>query len=285
MTRPPSGLRRFARPTPPPTAPAEQASPAPPSSAEAAASTLPPLVAELLQATTPGGADLAADVGGDPELSFARQRGVAAAVPSPAPAPARDIERCELCKVELPPEHGHIADLENQTLECACRACYLLFTRPNATHMRYRAVPDRYLKDPERTLTPAEFDQLEIPVGLAFFMNSSAAGRVIGFYPSPAGATECELDLGAWERLIAEHPLLGEPMADVEAALISRADGEDRGVEYFLVPIDACYELVGRMRLQWRGFDGGAEARASITDFLEHTRARATVFAAGIAHE
>jgi hypothetical protein len=262
MTRPPSGLRRFARPTAPPTAPAEQASPAPPSSAEAAASTLPPLVAELLQATTPGGA-----------------------VPSPAPAPARDIERCELCKVELPPEHGHIADLENQTLECACRACYLLFTRPNATHMRYRAVPDRYLKDPERTLTPAEFDQLEIPVGLAFFMNSSAAGRVIGFYPSPAGATECELDLGAWERLTAEHPLLGEPMADVEAALISRADGGDRGVEYFLVPIDACYELVGRMRLQWRGFDGGAEARASITDFLEHTRARATVFAAGIAHE
>ncbi len=189
--------------------------------------------------------------------------------PSPPQRPAPDTERCELCKAELPPEHGHVADLENQTLECACRACYLLFTRPNATRMRYRAVPDRYLKDPERTLTPAEFDQLEIPVGLAFFLNSSAADRVIGFYPSPAGATECELDLGAWERLTAEHPLLGEPAADVEAALISRADGGDRGVEYFLVPIDACYELVGRMRLHWRGFDGGAEARASITDFLD----------------
>ncbi len=283
MTRPPSGLRRFTSPTPSQAAPAEQTSPAPPSSAEAAASTLPPLVAELLQAAIPEGTNLAADDGGDPELSLARQRRVVAAVPSPAPAP--DTERCELCKVELPPEHGHIADLENQTLECACRACYLLFTRPNATHMRYRAVPDRYLKDPERTLTPAEFDQLEIPVGLAFFLNSSAAGRVIGFYPSPAGATECELDLGAWERLTAEHPLLSEPAADVEAALISRADGGDRGVEYFLVPIDACYELVGQMRLQWRGFDGGAEARASITDFLEHTRARAAVFAAGIAHE
>ncbi|MGH3397521.1 MAG: DUF5947 family protein [Streptosporangiaceae bacterium] len=280
MTRPPSGLRRFARPGPPQAAPAEQIAPAPPSSAEAAASTLPPLVAELLQAANPAGADLAADDGGDPESSFSRLREVAAAVPSPAAAP--DIERCELCKVELPPEHGHIADLENQTLECACRACYLLFTRPNATHMRYQAIPDRYLKDPERTLTPAQFDQLEIPVGLAFFMHSSAADGVIGFYPSPAGATECVLDLGAWERLTAEHPLLGELVADVEAALISRADREDRGVEYFLVPIDACYELVGRMRLQWRGFDGGAEARASITDFLEHVRARAAVFAAGI---
>lgn len=260
MTRPPSGLRRFTQPASPtaasPTAPAQQAHSAPPSSAEAAASTLPPLVAELLPAAGPA---------------------------DPAAAPDPDTERCELCKVELPPEHSHIADLENQTLECACRACYLLFTRPNGTHMRYQAIPDRYLKDPERTLTPAEFDQLEIPVGLAFFMHSSAAGRVIGFYPSPAGATECELDLGAWERLTAEYPLLGELAADVEAALISRADGGDRGVEYFVVPIDACYELVGRMRLQWRGFDGGAEARASITDFLEHIRARATVFAAGIA--
>jgi hypothetical protein len=241
MTRP-TGLRRFAHPTP-----------ATPTSVEAAASTLPPLVADLLQAAGPEDAA------------------------SPRPNP--EAERCELCKVELPPEHGHIADLENQTLECACRACYLLFTQPNATHMRYRAVPDRYLRDPERTLTPARFDELEVPVGLVFFLRSSAAGRVIGFYPSPAGATECELDLAAWERLTAEHPLLAEPAADVEAALISRTDA---GMEYFLVPIDACYELVGRMRLQWRGFDGGAEARASITDFLEQARSRATVFAAGV---
>jgi hypothetical protein len=235
-----SGLRRFARPAAP------QAT-----SAEAAAGPLPPLVSELLQAVTPTNA-----------------------VPSQAPDP--QAERCELCKVELPPEHGHIADLENQTLECACRACYLLFTRPDATHMRYRAVPDRYLSDPARTLTPAQFDELEIPVGLVFFLHSSAAGRVVGFYPSPAGATECELDLGAWERLTAEHPLFGAPAADVEAALISRTDG---ALEYFVVPIDACYELVGRMRMQWRGFDGGAEARASIQDFLQQVRARATVFA------
>ena len=247
MTRSQSGLRRFTRPTPSQTSPAGQA-PSAPTTVEAASTQLPPLMAELLQAVPP-----------------------APAVRTQAPA-----ERCELCKVELPPEHSHIADLENQTLDCACRACYLLFTRPNTTHMRYRAVPDRYLCDPARTLTPAQFDELEIPVGLVFFLHSSAVGRVIGFYPSPAGATECVLDLAAWERLTAEHPLLGEPAADVEAALISRTDG---GIEYFVVPIDACYELVGRMRMQWRGFDGGAEARASIQDFLHQVRTRATVFA------
>ena len=41
------------------------------------------------------------------------------------------------------------------------------------------------------------------------------------------------------------------------------------------MPIDACYELAGRMRMLWRGFDGGTEARASIGEFLAGVRARA----------
>ncbi|MGR6999260.1 DUF5947 family protein [Yinghuangia aomiensis] len=28
------------------------------------------------------------------------------------------------------------------------------------------------------------------------------------------------------------------------------------------MPVDACYELVGRMRLHWHGFDGGSVARS-----------------------
>jgi hypothetical protein len=184
-------------------------------------------------------------------------------------------EKCELCATEVPAEHGHVADLETSTLVCACRACYLLFTQPAAGRGRYRAVPDRYLADPDRTLTVAQWDELEIPVGLAFFLKSSSAEGVTGFYPSPAGVTECVLDLGAWERLTQEYPLLGAPEPDVEAALICRTDG---GIGYFLVPIDACYELAGRMRLHWRGFDGGAEARASIDDFLVTVRSRARAY-------
>jgi hypothetical protein len=186
-----------------------------------------------------------------------------------------DEERCEMCATEIPAEHGHVADLENSTLACACRACYLLFTQPAAGRGRYRSVPDRYLSDPGRTLTAAQWDQLEVPVGLAFFLKSSSAQRVAGFYPSPAGVTECILDLAAWERLTEEYPLLGETAADVEAALICRTDA---GIEYFLVPIDACYELAGRMRLYWRGFDGGAEARSNIADFLDTVRTRARPF-------
>ena len=181
-------------------------------------------------------------------------------------------EKCELCAVEIPAEHGHVADLGHASLLCSCRACYLLFTHGQAGRGRYRAVPDRYLHDPARPMTAAEWADLEIPVGLAFFLRSSETGAVTGFYPSPAGATECRLDLAAWDRLAAAHPLLSAVAPDVEAALICRTDAQ---VEHFLVPIDACYELAGRMRLLWRGFDGGAEARQSIDEFLGQVRSRA----------
>ena len=191
---------------------------------------------------------------------------------SPAGNPAAR-EKCELCATEIPAEHGHIADTEGASLLCACRACYLLFTGPVSGRRKYVAVPDRYLVDPARVMSPAEWDQLEIPVGLAFFLLSSRnGGDLTGFYPGPAGVTECQLDLKRWAQLVANYPLLGAPAQDVEAALISRSDS---GVEYFLVPIDACYELAGRMRLHWRGFDGGEQARESIRTFLDMVRVRA----------
>jgi len=198
--------------------------------------------------------------------------GAAAGGPASAAQERAAEEKCELCAALIPAEHGHVADLDHATLLCACRACYLLFTHSQAGRGRYRAVPDRYLEDPARPMSPVEWEELEIPVGLAFFLRSSARDEVTGFYPSPAGATECQLDLAAWDRLAADHPLLSAIEPDVEAALICRTEGN---VEHFLVPIDACYELAGRMRLHWRGFDGGEEARESIAGFLSQVRSRA----------
>jgi len=182
-------------------------------------------------------------------------------------------ETCELCASDIPAQHGHLADLDHASLLCACRACYLLFTQREAVRGRFRAVPDRYLTDPDQPLSPAEWDELQIPVGLAFFLRSSRTGTVTGFYPSPAGATECRLDLAAWARLTAARPLLASAEPDVEAVLITRSEQE--GIECFVVPIDACYELAGRMRLHWRGFDGGAEARQAIAGFLDAVRNQA----------
>jgi hypothetical protein len=38
------------------------------------------------------------------------------------------------------------------------------------------------------------------------------------------------------------------------------------------------YQLVGTVRLHWRGFDGGTEARQHIDEFFEPARSRASVF-------
>jgi hypothetical protein len=192
---------------------------------------------------------------------------------SPQAGPGQ--ERCEMCATEVGPSHSHVADLEQSSLMCVCRGCYLLFTHGSAGGGRYRGVPDRYVRDPSRALSVAEWDELQIPVGLAFFLYSSQRGEVSGFYPSPAGATESMLDLQAWARLAEAHPLMRTACHDVEAVLICRGAS---GVEYFIVPIDACYELAGRMRMLWKGFDGGTEARESIEAFLAGVRARAKDF-------
>jgi len=195
--------------------------------------------------------------------------------PAPAPAAAGDPEAgpCELCGNPSGPRHGHVVDIENRSILCACRACYLLFTGPTG---RFRAVPERTLHDPERPLTRAEWDGLGIPVASAFFLRGDD-GVVSAFYPSPAGATECLLDLAAWATLCETHPLLSAAAPAVEAVLI-RADTEAvEHVEHYLVPIDRCYELVGLVRVHWQGFDGGTEARTRIDAFFATLRTTARV--------
>jgi len=101
-------------------------------------------------------------------------------------------------------------------------------------------------------------------------------GRVVAFYPGPAGVAESELGLAAWTDVLKANPELGALSDDVEALLV-RGPGHDHEAQCFLVPIDACYELAGRLRTVWRGFDGGQDARAVIEDFFTTvaTRSRA----------
>ncbi|MYX18229.1 hypothetical protein GTY67_33300 [Streptomyces sp. SID8374] len=182
-------------------------------------------------------------------------------------------ERCELCGEPLPDEHRHLVDTTRRSLKCSCPPCHLLFTRPGAGQGRFRAVPDRYLTDPGFTLDGDGWNRLQIPVGLAFFFRNSALDRFAAFYPSPAGATESELDPATWDAVIGRTRLAGLLEDDVEALLLHAERGEPATCT--LVPIDVCYELVGRMRLHWKGFDGGAEARADIEEFFERVAARA----------
>ena len=123
-------------------------------------------------------------------------------------------------------------------------------------------------------LSQAQWDSLQIPVSVAFFFLNSTLEQVAAFYPGPAGATESLLPLGTWDEIVDANPALATLAPDVEAFLV-RADRESGGAECFLVPIDACYELVGHLRLLWKGFDGGREAHAALDAFFARVRERA----------
>ena len=191
---------------------------------------------------------------------------------SERPAPVVG-ERCEMCAEPIADDHPHVVNLESRALMCTCRGCYLLFTAEDA-QLRYRAVPDRYLSFPDFALDARQYDELEIPVGLAFLFNSSVLNRTVAFYPGPAGATESELPLEAWTRVVEANPQLSVLRADVEALLLR---GTDRGSEFscHLVPIDACYELVGLLRKNWKGFDGGQDAHEQLDGFFARLAGRA----------
>lgn len=193
-------------------------------------------------------------------------------------------ERCEMCAEPIAEEHQHVVNVAARQLMCTCRGCYLLFADQHAK-LRYRAVPDRYLTFSDFALDRRAWDALQIPVGLAFFFHNSEMDKTVAFYPGPAGATESELDLGAWSTIGGAARALTMLADDVEALLVrvpdrQHADPElNVAAECYLVPIDACYEFVGRLRMLWRGFDGGQEVRAFVDDFFDRVRARSTVAA------
>jgi hypothetical protein len=187
--------------------------------------------------------------------------------------PAQEV--CELCATPVPSQHPHLVQVAERRMLCACGPCGFLFDNPGAGGGGYRRVPDRYLADPGFRLTDAQWDALQIPVGMAFFLHNSAQGTVIACYPSPAGATESELGLEAWTTGIGSGRLAAELEPDVEALLVRRE--KDGRSDCLLVPVDACYRLVGLVRLHWRGFDGGADAWREIDGFFDalHENARA----------
>jgi hypothetical protein len=107
---------------------------------------------------------------------------------------------------------------------------------------------------------------------MAFFFKSSSAGRTLALYPSPAGATESQLTLEAWQRLESLNPPLQQLQPDVEGLLINRISQPPL---HFVAPIDRCYQLVGLMRAHWTGLSGGTEVWHFIGEFFEDLDQRA----------
>ena len=184
------------------------------------------------------------------------------------------VEHCEMCNRELGPHHQHLLEPIGRRLVCSCDACAILFNNQGQT--KYKRVPRRIRYLSNFRLTDGQWDGLTMPINMAFFFRSTPQGRVIALYPSPAGATESLLSFDTWEQIELENPALQEMEADVEALLVNRI-GHSRGFanpEYYVVPVDECFRLVGLIRSRWQGLSGGAEVWREIGQFFSGLKAK-----------
>src|SRR5438874_2406817 len=91
-------------------------------------------------------------------------------------------EHCDLCGEPIGYEHRHLLILSTRELQCACRACAVLFDRAAAGGRMRRLVPTRCLYLAGFDMTDAQWESLRIPVNMAFFSYNTAAGRVVALY-------------------------------------------------------------------------------------------------------
>jgi hypothetical protein len=177
---------------------------------------------------------------------------------------------CELCPISLADDHKHLLDLDERRIVCVCPTCWSM----RSGEARYRPTGSRTLWLEGFELADDLWAAFQIPIGLAFFMRSSETGNVVGLYPSPAGATECELDLEAWDRLVAANPVLEDLDADAEALIVNRLVDPHL---HAIAPLDDCYRLVGTIKATWEGITGGTEMEAAVARYFDGLRATALV--------
>ena len=177
-------------------------------------------------------------------------------------------EHCDLCAVEIPAEHEHLLHLGDRRILCVCATCWA--QRSGDPELRPTGNRVIWLEDFE--LPDELWARLEVPIGLAFFMRSSSLdGATVAMYPSPAGATESELELTAWDNLRALNPELDSLEPDAEALVVNRMSEPPA---YVIAPIDECYALVGAIKMSWEGISGGDAIDRAVPTFFARLRQR-----------
>ena len=228
-----------------------------------------------------------------PEGAAGRGAAAGASGPGIGSAPVAQASRqgageapsCDICGTALVEDHRHLLQLYERRIECVCESCWAL----RSGEPEYRPTGSRIVWLAELKLPDELWASLQIPIGLAFFMQSSTAGCVVALYPSPAGATESELHFTSWNRMVELNPLLDSLEPDVEGLIVDRLSEPPA---YLIAPIDRCYaahrtregELAGPLRrgscaATRGGFPRGAAPRGAGVVSAERAPSAAHEFA------
>lgn len=144
---------------------------------------------------------------------------------------------------------------------CSCEMCAITLAETGT----YTPLPQRYLQLCGFKMPDALWANFLIPVNMAFFVLSSGRNGAVAFYPAPTGATESKLKMEPWNELVQLNPPLADLSFDLEALLVNRLDNAG---QYYIVPIDSCYKLIGMIRMAWKGIFGGPEVNDIIRQFF-----------------
>jgi Family of unknown function (DUF5947) len=180
--------------------------------------------------------------------------------PEAQPKPVQSGAVCDLCGNRMDEDHRHLLHLTDRRILCSCEPCWAM----KAGDPELRPTGTRMLRLEGFDLSGELWAKFQIPIGLTFFFITEASG-VVALYPSPAGATESELYLEAWNDLVAANPVLEGLEHEVEALVVDRIS-EPHG--YAIVPIDHCYALVGTIKANWQGISGGTAVEDAVGAFF-----------------
>jgi len=186
------------------------------------------------------------------------------------PEPVEEQEKCEVCGSSIAVDHRHLLELGERRILCSCEPCIAM----RSGLENYCPVGTRFVWLENVEFPNELWAAFQLPIGLAFFFRSTGVNAVVALYPSPAGATESELHLESWEKLVGLNPILENLESDSEALVVNRM-GEAH--QHAIVPIDECYRLVGLIKSTWEGISGGPAIENSVPKFFEYVRHKAGV--------
>jgi hypothetical protein len=173
---------------------------------------------------------------------------------------------CDLCGTSMAEDHRHLLQLDERQIVCVCESCWAL----RSGDAEFRPVGSRVIWLDSLDLPDDLWARFGIPIGLAFFLRSG--GGVVAFYPSPAGATEKEIDAGVFSELEERNPRVRELDEESEVLIVDRLGEQMRSA---IAPTDEAYRLVGLVKANWRGISGGPVLQDAVDGFFEGLREKA----------